>query len=1078
MRTILSALLIIILFPILLFSDEIVLEHADNLRTSLKGEELIFLNGNVRLRFKSDTLTSDRAEWNRQAKWAKFYDNVWVFGENFKISTNSLTYTELNEFAAAKGDVQLILNNGRTKIYGDEGEYWGDKDLLVMKVNPFFTTVDSVDSERIEVEAQKMYFFMKKNLGIAIGNVVTKIYEKDTTVSPLVLYCDSLEYYTKEGKVYGYGNVIIKKEMMVAECQYAYYDESKETIKLEGDPKVKDEKSKLRGDEMTMLLKDNQISEVIVLGDPEGTYHALDDTLKLVPDSRYEADAMHFYFKDNELFKGFLMGHAKSIYYAVPGDTLSKEWNEASGDSITVWFQEGKMDSIDISGGAVGSYFTERSEDNNIKSDTIKYEGDYIAFSIPNRYVSIEERAKVEYKDLVLTSYNISYSIDDFILRAYPQENFEELPDSLVVFPVLSDDESDVKGVELVYNARTQRGRIITAKTTYKQGYYTGRVLKKSEKNVFYGKNINYTSCDREENPHYHFFSPKFKMITKDKIIPKIIVLYIQELPVLAIPFYVFSIKPGRHSGLLPFKVGRFQKGERFIRDIGYYYAPSDYWDIFAGFDYDEDSGWLFKSGLSYALRYRFSGYLKGSYKWVQTKGWEETEEKNEWDFRISHDHEINPTLKVKGSGNFVSSKSFLQETKDLPQERMERILSSSLRITKTWENSTISGEINRREDLEDETISDKLPSINYRLYTKSVFPGKADEDNRWYNDIQYSYSASFLNKRDISPTEKETHQGLDNNFSLNFPIKFGPYLTLNPNINLDGTLFDRDEDGNKLPFRFVGKATVSANTILYGNFPIKIKRLQGFRHVFNPSLTYSWQPKYKNMDRFYQFGGMGGSASEIRNISFQMKNLVQLKLSEGEKIKKVDLFSISSSGSYNFLADERRLSNISSKLITTPFSFWDINLFLTHSFYDDSTNEFLYLPDLDKIVLKSNLKIDKIFIWEEDSMTSHAWKLNVSHYYSREKVGGYLSKTNQVELSTTLNLTRNWKFDYDYYYNIEDGEKVSERFVIYRDMHCWEARFIWVPTGYRNGYYFRINIKEHPEVKVEGGHGKLRTIW
>jgi hypothetical protein len=50
----------------------------------------------------------------------------------------------------------------------------------------------------------------------------------------------------------------------------------------------------------------------------------------------------------------------------------------------------------------------------------------------------------------------------------------------------------------------------------------------------------------------------------------------------------------------------------------------------------------------------------------------------------------------------------------------------------------------------------------------------------------------------------------------------------------------------------------------------------------------------------------------------------------------------------------------------------------------------------------------------------------------------------------------------------VAETKFVSQRIEFYRDLHCWEARFVWEPTGYREGYYVRINIKAIPEIKLE----------
>jgi len=85
--------------------------------------------------------------------------------------------------------------------------------------------------------------------------------------------------------------------------------------------------------------------------------------------------------------------------------------------------------------------------------------------------------------------------------------------------------------------------------------------------------------------------------------------------------------------------------------------------------------------------------------------------------------------------------------------------------------------------------------------------------------------------------------------------------------------------------------------------------------------------------------------------------------------------------------------------------------------------------------------------------------------------------KTHWASLSVDLWLTENWHLDYLNRYDFEDEKITEQTFELYRDMHCWEGRFTWVLQGYRQGYYFRINIKALPEVKIEKSRGGLREM-
>ena len=71
-----------------------------------------------------------------------------------------------------------------------------------------------------------------------------------------------------------------------------------------------------------------------------------------------------------------------------------------------------------------------------------------------------------------------------------------------------------------------------------------------------------------------------------------------------------------------------------------------------------------------------------------------------------------------------------------------------------------------------------------------------------------------------------------------------------------------------------------------------------------------------------------------------------------------------------------------------------------------------------------------------------------------------------------SFNLTAHWRIDYTGRYDVVERKFVSQRIEFYRDLHCWEARFVWEPTGIREGYYVRVNIKAIPEIKLERAKG------
>jgi len=96
---------------------------------------------------------------------------------------------------------------------------------------------------------------------------------------------------------------------------------------------------------------------------------------------------------------------------------------------------------------------------------------------------------------------------------------------------------------------------------------------------------------------------------------------------------------------------------------------------------------------------------------------------------------------------------------------------------------------------------------------------------------------------------------------------------------------------------------------------------------------------------------------------------------------------------------------------------------------------------------------------------------MTLSHNYSLSKAL-LTSRTQWLCGRLSFNLTTHWRIDYSGTFNLEEKQFTAQRVVFYRDLHCWEARFEWVPTGGREGYYFRINMKALPEVKIERAKG------
>ena len=96
----------------------------------------------------------------------------------------------------------------------------------------------------------------------------------------------------------------------------------------------------------------------------------------------------------------------------------------------------------------------------------------------------------------------------------------------------------------------------------------------------------------------------------------------------------------------------------------------------------------------------------------------------------------------------------------------------------------------------------------------------------------------------------------------------------------------------------------------------------------------------------------------------------------------------------------------------------------------------------------------------------SFPWNLSLNYTFS------YVSKydaalfnlkhdvTQTLSVSGSLNLTQNWRVAVSTGYDFVNHGMSYTSIDIYRDLHCWEMRFNWVPFGYYKSWNFQINIK------------------
>ena len=60
----------------------------------------------------------------------------------------------------------------------------------------------------------------------------------------------------------------------------------------------------------------------------------------------------------------------------------------------------------------------------------------------------------------------------------------------------------------------------------------------------------------------------------------------------------------------------------------------------------------------------------------------------------------------------------------------------------------------------------------------------------------------------------------------------------------------------------------------------------------------------------------------------------------------------------------------------------------------------------------------------------------------------------------TSDNITEKWKVGFRSGYDLKNKDFTYTSIDIYRDLHCWEMTFNWIPIGFHQSYNFVIRVK------------------
>ncbi|MBQ1679592.1 MAG: LPS-assembly protein LptD [Bacteroidales bacterium] len=352
-----------------------------------------------------------------------------------------------------------------------------------------------------------------------------------------------------------------------------------------------------------------------------------------------------------------------------------------------------------------------------------------------------------------------------------------------------------------------------------------------------------------------------------------------------------------------------------------------------------------------------------------------------------SQDAKARPGTTFRASVNFSSPSNNRYNSASV-NEALQNQASSSISYSKTWSGVSLSLNLLHSQNSRDSSYTFTLPNVTFNV--NRFYPFKRKNrvgKERFYEQISFQYGATMQNKVAFKASEfafdksmlNRMQNGVNHNFSIGLPgFTLLKYFQFTPSVSYGMNWYFREQyrvyntETNQLETHFTDQFStfgvsqtysggLSMNTRLYGMFTFgKRSKLQAIRHMITPSMSFSLSPNLatrangmtsytytdKNgVEKTVEYNKYAGqlysppSGGRNASLSFSVANNLEAKVlktqdpnapeptNPKDKYKKVKLLDqLNLSGSYNFLADSMRLSNINVTASTTIFGKLGIN--------------------------------------------------------------------------------------------------------------------------------------------------------
>ena len=644
---------------------------------------------------------------------------------------------------------------------------------------------------------------------------------------------------------------------------------------------------------------------------------------------------------------------------------------------------------------------SQEKEIDSIQNDSIKKEKflldkvnrkakGFIRINNKKKTILLYDNAELKYMNIELRAGIIEFDWENNIVSA------GRIIDSLgnvTQTPIFKQGMDEVNPDSLRYNFDTKKALIWNSRSEQSDMNVFSEATKKENDSIYFIKEAKVTTSKNIDDPEYYIRIRSGKFIPKNKIIAGPSNLYIYDVPTpIFLPFAFFPLNENRNSGFIFPTIGQNNNRGYFIQNGGYYFAPSDFFDLTLLGDYYTNGSYGMRVESNYKKRYAYSGRLSFRFENLidGERGLPGYSKSDIYNIRWSHsqDSKANPNSRFSASVNLGSSNYFRESLNQINTPNfLNNTLNSSISYSKTFRgypSVNLSLTASHSQNTRTKNVNLILPTFQGNVERIYPFVKKNAQKKGILKNINFQYT--FRGENRINTTDSlflkkdmfdDAKYGMKHSIPISTNFKVFKHFSVSMNGNFDevwtgSTVFKNDYDitnntqGSKETIKGFDRYSqynfgMSIGTTIYGLFNFKEgKNIESIRHVIRPSVSYNVRPSFEEYYDTYIIDANGNTAEYTRfedtffgrpskvyssNIGINVSNNIEAKVRDKDSLatesKKIKILNnLNFSTSYNIAADSLNLSPIRMTAGTTIFeNKLNVNIGATFDPYSINSN-------------------------------------------------------------------------------------------------------------------------------------------